>query len=126
MVKEKKIINKCKHCGKKIELHRTVATQVYTAQALQALLDRSNPAVERALVVLYNRQTLGEQATMETRELNGRGFSGAHAEFGSSLAKWILGGQHLTPRQLVFARKIVKRYTRQLLEANREKISREG
>ena len=57
----------------------------------------------------------------DTKYLNKIGFSGAHAEFGSSLAKQILRGKHLTSKQMFYARKIILHYAKQLSKiANKE------
>src|SRR3990167_4709507 len=83
---------------------------------IRALIDGRDDAVERALVVVYGRQTAAEQASDSTSELNGRGFSGVDAEFGSSLARQVLAGRRLSPRQLKFGRRIARKYARQLLQ----------
>lgn len=87
-----------------------------TLETIRDLLDRSDKAVERALVVLYARQTADEQATGTTREHNGQGFNGTDAELLSSFAQQIERGRSLTERQLFYARKKVRKYARQLLE----------
>jgi len=84
--------------------------------SLKLLLDRNPRAVERAMVVLYHRQTSDEQVSSSTNHLNGRGFNGVDAAFGSSLARQVLDGRALSIKQLDHARKMVKKYVRQLLE----------
>jgi hypothetical protein len=75
----------------------------------------SNPrAVELALLGLLSRQTSTEQHTSTTIESNGRGFNYRHANFGTSLAKWVKEGRRLTSRQLSAARPIVCHYWRQV------------
>ena len=91
----------------------------WTPDTIKALLDRSNLAVEKAIVAIYNRQTIDEKALEETTAKNGVGFSGADAEFGSSLAKWLLRNpnvNHLSEKQMKYARRIAKKYTRQLVD----------
>lgn len=83
---------------------------------LVTLIQNNNKAVERAIVVIYNRQTLDEQSAKETKHSNGIGFSGAHASLGSYYAKWILSGKSLSGGHLEKARKMALRYTAQLLE----------
>ena len=84
--------------------------------AIVGLLDRNPVAVERAIVAIYRRQTAEEQQVQDTRESNGVGFSGAHAQVGSYYATWILSGKHLSGKHLEKARNMAKRYTRQLVE----------
>jgi hypothetical protein len=70
--------------------------------------------VSRALVAIYAKQTEEEQITDQTTEHNGVGFSGVDAGFCSSLAKWVISGKALTPKQLTAAYKIMPKYARQL------------
>jgi hypothetical protein len=92
-------------------------------EAIRALLaeesDQGNRAVERAILVLFDRQTESEQVDETTKEHNGVGFNGADAPFLSSLAKWIKGsrrpnGQRLSPRQRTRARRQLAKYAGQL------------
>lgn len=85
------------------------------------LLQTNNKAVEKAIVVIYNRQTLDEQQSKETKHSNGIGFSGAHAALGTYYAKWILDGKSLSGTHLERARKMALRYTAQLLEEIKSK-----
>lgn len=92
--------------------------------SIKRLLETDNRAVERAMIVLYDRQTADEKQTSDTRHTNRRGFSSAHASKGSYYARWVLGGRHLTGRHLDNARKIACHYTAQLLSASQEKLER--
>jgi hypothetical protein len=89
---------------------------MHTVESIKSLLHTNPKAVSRALIVLYNRQTSDEQSSHSTSHLNGRGFNGADAAFGTSLAKQVLAGRYLSNKQLVFARKMVIKYAKQLLE----------
>jgi hypothetical protein len=90
--------------------------ETWTKDKVVELLNRNNGAVERAIIAIYNRQTSDEQSDGETKHSNGMGFSGAHSQLGTYYAKWILSGRHLNGSHLDKARKIVLRYTTQLLE----------
>ncbi len=79
--------------------------------------------VERAIVVLYKRQTAAERISGTTRVHNGRGFNAVDAGMGSYMAKWILGGNHLNDKWLAKARKMLPKYTRQLLEIAAERAA---
>lgn len=96
---------------------------MWTKESITQLLDRSNRAVERAIVAIYNRQTEDEKSSGTTTHSNGRGFSGAHAELGTYYAKWILSGRSLTGHHLEKARRMSKRYVAQLLEEAQQKFS---
>lgn len=82
-------------------------------EVLELLLN-SNRAVESAIVALYNKQTLDEKHSEETRHSNKIGFSGADARLGSYYAKWILSGNHLNSKNIEKARNITLKYSKQL------------
>lgn len=99
----------------------------WTRAAMLDLLDRSNVAVERALLVLYARQTEDERAAGATTEHNGRGFGAVDAELLTSYAQQVetgrkQEGQKLTDRQMVYARKGVKKYVGQLVEVANQRL----
>jgi len=103
----------------------------WNKSTISDLLMRSDKAVERAIVLLYNRQTADEQASFATRHRNGRGFAGGDAEIFTSFARRVLSGRPLTPKQLAVARKPGKagyaklaKYWRQLAEEIRAKEAR--
>lgn len=83
---------------------------------IRSLLMSNDRAVERAMVVLFQRQTLDEQHTSSTSHLNGRGFNAFHAKNGTYYAKWVLSGRRLTGRHLEAARRMACHYARQLAE----------
>ena len=87
-----------------------------TKAEILVLLAGSDRAVERAMVALYQRQTVGEQRTSSTTESNGRGFNAFHAERGTYYAKWVMSGKRLTGYHLDRARKMACHYARQLAE----------
>jgi hypothetical protein len=88
------------------------------SQVRQLLL--TNPrAVERAILALYHCQTVDEQRSSATCENNGKGFSAAHAERGSYLARWLLSGRHLTGPWVDKARAIALHYCGQLSDMSR-------
>lgn len=97
-------------------------TAGWTREQVQHMLRTSDRAVERALVVLYDRQTPTEQAAGHTSKLNGVGFGANDAEIFTSFAKSVIRGRRLTPKQLAVCRGgkgeagRIGRYWRQLLE----------
>lgn len=97
----------------------TRAQGPHTIDTIRALLDRSAYAVEEAILRIYDLQTADEQASGTTTHDNGVGFSGCDAEILTSFAHWIkrsryAHGARLTERQLVIARKKIKKYAAQL------------
>lgn len=89
---------------------------MWTKESITDLLNRSNKAVERAMVAIYRRQTFDEQNSSCTTHRNGIGFSGAHAALGTYYAKWVLSGRQLTGTHLERARAMSKHYVAQLLQ----------
>ena len=87
----------------------------WTKESIQNLIDTNDRAVEKAIVRIYNLQTAAEKATGETSEHNGVGFSGAHSRSGSYFATWILRGRRLNGKHLIKARKMIRKYWKQLL-----------
>lgn len=108
---------------------------MWTKDKMIALLDSNDLAVERALVVIYDRQTRDEKAESQTKHHNAVGFRKNHDHTGSYYACIILKGWkqpngknrvHLNPVKLAKARSIVIHYHRQLCEvANAKEIDRQ-
>lgn len=98
---------------------------MWTKERIQHLLRTNDLAVERAIVVLYDRQTHDEKRDADTKHTNQVGFRSNHASTGSFMARIILNGWkkprgklrcHLFENKLAKARGIVLQYTRQLAE----------
>jgi hypothetical protein len=99
-----------------------------TKELIVELLSRNDQigmhSVGRALVVLYNNQTADEQQTRDTNETNGKGYSKAHADIGTSMAQFYLKNGFLTPKQVQYwqrptssGRVRIAIYWKQILEA---------
>lgn len=71
--------------------------------------------VERAIVVLFERQTLEEQQSECTTDANGIGFNAFDAKTLSYYANWIRGGNRLSGKYLDNAFKMVPKYAKQIL-----------
>ena len=72
--------------------------------------------VGAGLKVLLANQTEDERANQYTKHLNGKGFNGRDAEFGTSMAEFYIRRGFLSPKQLVHAAKMCTRYARQIEE----------
>ncbi len=83
----------------------------WTKETIQRLLETNDKAVGRALLVLYANQTDYEKQIQDTRVLNGKGFTGADARVGSSMAQFFNQRGYLTPKQLAYWRKLSKKGT---------------
>lgn len=95
----------------------------HTVDSIKYLLATNDKAIGRALVALNNRQTVDEQQTESTKYHNNRGFKSSDAKIGTSCANYFSKHGYLTPKQLIFWRKLTKSgrskieiYARQLLE----------
>jgi len=69
--------------------------KLVTRESLQAMLESTdtqyvNKVVGRALVVIFNNQTLDERSANTTNRENGTGFTGADARSGTLTAKSFL------------------------------------
>lgn len=91
--------------------------KTWTVDDVDLLLVRSDAAVFRAVVVLYERQTEDERATDQTTHRNGVGFNGVDARLMSYYARWIKQNGCLTGRHVERARRAVRKYRAQLLDA---------
>lgn len=100
--------------SKKTETMAT--TTIWTREQIDGLLDKSRLAVERAIVVLFERQTSDEQAHGATKHSNNRGFSQAYAHYGTYCARWVLSGKSLSGKHLDKCRHIAKKHSKQLVE----------
>ena len=83
---------------------------------IQSVMDVSDDAVMNALVIVFENQTEDEQRSELTMHDNGIGFSGADAEFMTSLAKQVYKSGSLSPKQMNWARKIMKKYWKQVFQ----------
>jgi len=99
----------------------------WAKEDIRKLLEESDAAVMKGLVVLYRLQTKDEQSAEITRYRNGVGFNAQDANFLSSLAKQVLKRGKLSRRQLDTGRRRILKYSNQLARvANGEIIVPEG
>jgi hypothetical protein len=75
-----------------------------TKETIIHMLRTDKRAVARALVVLNDRQTSDEQASENTRYLNGRGFRPCHARMGTSMATQFKARGSLSDKQINYWR----------------------
>jgi len=85
-----------------------------TREMILSLLDTSDRAVVRAIVVLQSLQTQAERISEATFEPNAQGWNSVDAAFMGSLARGIAKYGSLTPKQMIYARKKVRKYAGQL------------
>ena len=92
-----------------------MTTKHWTVEEIRTLLEESDKAVARGILAIYGRQTLSEQSAEETTESNGVGFNGVDAPFLSSLAKFYEEKGFLSPQQVEYGRKKIRKYANQLV-----------
>ena len=92
-----------------------MTTKNWTIEEIRNLLEESDKAVARAILAIYGRQTASEQSTETTSESNGVGFNGVDAPFLSSLAKFYEEKGYLSPKQVSYGRKKIRKYAGQLV-----------
>ena len=92
-----------------------MTTKNWTIEEIRNLLEESDKAVARAILAIYGRQTASEQSTETTSESNGVGFNGVDAPFLSSLAKFYEEKGYLSPKQVSYGRKKIRKYANQLV-----------
>lgn len=85
-----------------------------TVEQVKHKLSTDDRWVERAIVVLFERQTQAEKASRTTLVNNQQGFNAFDAKTGSYMANWILSGNKLSGRYLTRARTMVQKYAIQL------------
>ena len=71
---------------------------------------------QRALLVIYSKQTMTEQVEGYTSEVNGVGFSGADSDIMSSFAKFLKKNEYLSPTQMTILHKIIPKYWKQVID----------
>lgn len=91
----------------------------WTKERIQGLISANALALERALLVVYENQTLDEKRAGDTAHDNGVGFTGSDARFLSSVAAWVQRstyreGYRLTPGQRERVLPLMLKYWRQV------------
>jgi glutathione S-transferase len=87
-----------------------------TVKQFKAKLSSDPRWVQRALVVLLERQTLDEQRAKDTKYLNHQGFTAADAALLTSFAQQVNAGRNLSEKQLKWAYSKMPKYAKQLAE----------
>ena len=68
----------------------------------------------KGMLVIYSKQTLSEQTSQQTHELNSVGFSGCDSEILSSFSEQVNRGRTLSPKQMAIVFKKMPKYWEQL------------
>lgn len=94
-------------------------TKVQKAEidAIKGEILKNDDFAIKCLLVVYANQTSFERGLGATVEDNGVGFSGADAEFGTSLCEQYNRKGRLSERQMPYVKKIAKKYGTQIYNA---------
>ena len=94
---------------------------VLTAEEIRQKLATDNRWLVRALLALYNRQTEDEKDSQAAKYNNCRGFNSADSMILTSFAQQWLRRNWLSNRQLAKMRRLLMKYSKQLVLIAREK-----
>lgn len=64
--------------------------KIWTREEIESILSRSDTAVLRAIIAIYEKQTADEQYAKSTRDVNRVGFSGPDVSRGSFHAEYLI------------------------------------
>lgn len=100
------------------------ASKLWTENEIVELINKSDKAVTRAVIAIYERQTEDEQRVGDTRHHNNVGFNGSDAKFLSYCAEYVKNKNcNLSGKFLEKARKRIVKYRRQLVEIANGKVA---
>lgn len=88
--------------------------KIWTKEEILEGLKSNNSWVEKAVLAIFNKQTIEEQISDSTRKSNNMGYNSSDARLMSYYAKWIQSGKKLTGCHLEKARKKIYKYSGQL------------
>ena len=88
----------------------------YTKEFIQEKLTSDPRWIERALIVMLNRQTEDERTDGKTKHFNGMGYSGVDSRYLTYCSKWVRSGKHLNEKHLEKCGMKLKKYWKQILE----------
>lgn len=94
---------------------------MYTKEQIKENLRVNRVWIERALVVLFERQTTDEQVSGQTQVFNNIGFNGSDSRYLSYCAKWVIGGRNLNEKHLEKCGSRLPKYWKQIMGLIKEK-----
>ena len=97
-----------------MEKFADLKTKKARIERLRLMLGSNSKWAVSGLLRIFENQTADEQQAEVTAVDNGIGFTGADAEFLSSLAKQVLKGRNLSEKQMGFLFKKMPKYAKQL------------
>lgn len=98
-----------------------------TTKEIKAWFERIDPettqardGLKKAAKIIWHRQTIKEQNTGRTLDLNGMGFNRYDAEFATRIVNW---KGPITPFMALGARKMLKKYSKQIAIDKLDKLN---
>lgn len=76
----------------------------WTKEKIVELLENNDKAVGRALLRLYQNQTVDEQIAKDVKHVNNKGFRPCHARIGVEMAEFFKARGFLTSKQAAYWR----------------------
>lgn len=104
--------------------YESLETQEGWREYLQQLIKKSDKALYRAILAIYNNQTDEERATGSSVEDNGIGFTKWDAGDMTAIAKKVAAGKALTPGEIAKSRNKMVKYWKQLMYISQRNINR--
>lgn len=93
-----------------------------TVETIKQKISTDPKWAERAILALYERQTMDERISQQTNENNGEGFNGADAYILTSFASQLIRYKRpLSPKQLAIAFRKLPKYATQLYKIAQSK-----
>jgi len=94
-------------------------------EEIREMIEKSDYALIKGLLRIYENQTMDEKRTESTSHDNGIGFNGSDAQFLSKMAKFFLDRGYLTGKQIEVVRKKMLKYSGQLTKiANANEVKK--
>lgn len=93
-----------------------VNNSVWTEERILNIIIKSDEQMIRAMMKIYDYQTIAERRIGGTTEHNGVGFTGVDGTILSSFCDCYIKYRRLTERQMVIVRKKMPKYVKQLLK----------
>ena len=112
-------------CAEQMILDLGPEYKIYTVNEIRDMLEKYSNVVSKAIITLYQYQTLLEKEYLSTNEHNGVGFNKFDGPVLSAFAEQILAGCPLTEHQMYAARRRIMKYAGQLTKIANAKQRRE-
>lgn len=93
---------------------------------IQALIDTSDVAVERALLAIYNNHSPLEKLARKPLTYDGLGFNRVDAQFLMPVAETVQAGYHLIPSVIEEVRPRIRRYWYQLMRISKQNLKEQA